>query len=51
MTAISLGLILWFGGRAVAAGTMDIGGFVAFNAYLTLLLRPISFLGWVVDRS
>ena len=51
MTAISLGLILWFGGRAVAAGTMDIGGFVAFNAYLTLLLRPVSFLGWVVDRS
>ena len=51
MAAIGLGLTLWFGGHAMAAGTLDIGGFVAFNAYLTLLIRPISFLGWLIDRS
>ena len=26
------------------------GDFVAFNAYLTLFIRPIMYMGWVIDR-
>ena len=51
MASIGLGLTLWFGGRAVAGGTMNIGEFVAFNAYLTLLIRPFSWAGWMIDRT
>ncbi len=51
MASVSLGLTLWFGGRAVATGDLDIGGFVAFNAYLTMLIRPFSWAGWMIDRS
>lgn len=50
IAAVGLGLILWFGGRQVIAGELSIGEFVAFNGYLTLLIRPLSFSGWVIDR-
>lgn len=48
--AVCLGLNLWFGGKAVIEGTMSLGVFVAFNAYLTQLIRPIMYTGWVIDR-
>ena len=51
IASLSLGLNLWFGGRAVIEGELSLGTFVAFNAYLTLLIRPIMFMGWVVDRT
>ncbi len=41
-------MILWFGGKAVAEGTMALGDFVAFTAYLLLLIWPMAALGWVV---
>ena len=50
IASLGLGLNLWFGGRAVIAGQLTMGDFVAFNAYLTLLIRPISYMGWVIDR-
>ncbi|MBM3277917.1 MAG: ABC transporter ATP-binding protein [Candidatus Handelsmanbacteria bacterium] len=50
ISSVGLGLILWFGGRQVIAGTLSIGDFVAFNGYLTMLIRPLSFIGWVIDR-
>lgn len=50
IASLGLGLNLWLGGRAVINGTLSIGDFVAFNAYLTLLIRPISYMGWVIDR-
>ena len=50
IASLSLGVNLWLGGRAVIAGTLSMGDFVAVNAYLTMLIRPISHLGWVVDR-
>ena len=50
IASLGLGLNLWFGGRAVIAGGLTMGDFVAFNAYLTLLIRPISYMGWVIDR-
>ena len=51
MASVALGLNLWFGGGAVIGGQLSIGDFVAFNGYLTLLIRPIAYMGWAIDRS
>jgi len=51
IASLCLGLNLWFGGKAVIDGGMSLGAFVAFNAYLTQLIRPIMFTGWVIDRT
>jgi len=50
VASFGLGLNLWIGGRAVVNGSMTMGDFVAFNAYLTLFIRPIMYMGWVIDR-
>ncbi|MDO3378399.1 ABC transporter ATP-binding protein [Geoalkalibacter halelectricus] len=41
-------LVLYFGGRQVAAGSLSLGDFVAFNAYLVQLAWPTLLLGWVL---
>lgn len=51
IASVGLGLNLWLGGREVVSGALTMGEFVAFNAFLTLLIRPISSVGWVIDRS
>jgi ATP-binding cassette subfamily B protein len=42
-----LGLIavLWFGGRRVISGELSLGSFVAFNAYVAMLVWPLRVLG------
>ena len=50
VASIGLGLNLWFGGHALIAGSISMGDFVAMNAYLTVLIRPIAYIGWIVDR-
>jgi ATP-binding cassette subfamily B protein len=42
-------LVLWLGGRMVVAGTISLGEFVAFGAYLAMLHWPMIALGWVVN--
>jgi ATP-binding cassette subfamily B protein len=42
-------LVLWSGGRLVVAGSISLGEFVAFGAYLTMLHWPMIELGWVVN--
>ena len=42
-------LVLWLGGRMVVAGTITLGEFVAFGAYLAMLHWPMIALGWVVN--
>src|SRR5204863_1251972 len=37
--------VLWFGGRRVIAGDLSLGSFVAFNAYVVLLVWPFRVLG------
>ena len=51
IASLCLGLNLWLGGRAVIDGDLSLGTFVAFNAYLTQLIRPIMYAGWVIDRA
>jgi len=41
--------VLWLGGRMVVAGTITLGAFVAFGAYLAMLNWPMIALGWVVN--
>ncbi|HET7746227.1 MAG TPA: ABC transporter ATP-binding protein [Vicinamibacteria bacterium] len=42
-------LVLWLGGRMVVQGTITLGEFVAFGAYLAMLHWPMIALGWVVN--
>ncbi|MFT5375718.1 MAG: ATP-binding cassette subfamily B multidrug efflux pump [Candidatus Latescibacterota bacterium] len=50
VASVCLGLNLWLGGKAVIDGSFSLGAFVAFNAYLTQLIRPIMYSAWVIDR-
>jgi ATP-binding cassette subfamily B protein len=40
--------VLWFGGQGVVNKTITLGEFVAFFAYLIMLIWPMAALGWVV---
>ncbi|MCB0114693.1 MAG: ABC transporter ATP-binding protein, partial [Caldilineaceae bacterium] len=41
---LATGVVLWFGGRAVAADTLTLGVVVAFLAYVTRFFQPIQEL-------
>jgi ATP-binding cassette subfamily B multidrug efflux pump len=45
----SAAFVLWLGGRMVIAGSITLGEFVAFGAYLAMLHWPMIALGWVVN--
>ncbi|MSS73173.1 MAG: ABC transporter ATP-binding protein [Candidatus Latescibacteria bacterium] len=49
MGGTCIAIILWLGGREVIRGEITLGQFVAFNAYLTMLIFPMIALGWVTD--
>jgi len=42
-------VVLFVGGRFVIEGRIDFGDFVAFNAYLALLVWPTIALGWIIN--
>ena len=44
-------LSLWLGGKAVIAGSMTLGSFVAFNGYLMLLSWPMMGIGYVFNLT
>jgi ATP-binding cassette subfamily B protein len=37
--------VLWVGGRQVISGSLSLGAFVAFNAYVVMLVWPLRILG------
>jgi ATP-binding cassette subfamily B multidrug efflux pump len=45
----SAAFVLWLGGRMVIDGSITLGQFVAFGAYLAMLHWPMIALGWVVN--
>jgi ATP-binding cassette subfamily B protein len=49
VTGIGTLIILFVGGRYVIEGRIDLGEFVAFNAYLGLLVWPTIALGWIIN--
>ena len=42
---LEMALVLWFGGQRVLDGELSLGEFVAFNAYVVLLVWPLRVLG------
>ena len=42
-------VLLWMGGLHVIEGKITLGEFVAFNAYLLMLVRPMITLGFIVN--
>ncbi|HPG38116.1 MAG TPA: ABC transporter ATP-binding protein [bacterium] len=42
-------IILWVGGHKIIAGTLSIGGLVAFFSYLIMLTWPMIAAGWVLN--
>lgn len=46
--AVSVLLILGYGGHQVARGVLTVGDFVAFSGYLALLIWPTIGFGWVL---
>jgi len=51
LTAISIILILWFGGQMVMDGTLTVGAIVAFNAYILMLAEPAQQLTGLVNAG
>ena len=49
--ACSAAIILWYGGRLVIYGPLTLGQFIAFNAYLMLLMWPVQMAGFCVSMS
>ncbi|MGI6668076.1 MAG: ABC transporter ATP-binding protein [Acetivibrionales bacterium] len=49
VSSLSLVVAIWYGGILVIEGSLTLGGFVAFNSYLGMLIWPIAGLGWVVN--
>jgi ATP-binding cassette subfamily B multidrug efflux pump len=41
-------IILWYGGGHVIAGTLSLGGLVAFMSYLAILTGPTIMMGWML---
>ena len=50
MNGLSLTLLLWLGGLRVIDGSLSLGSFVAFNAYLIQMGGPLRLLGRLVDE-
>ncbi len=44
ISAIALGLMVWYGAKGVIAGDVSLGALVAFPLFLSLLFRPIRLL-------
>jgi ATP-binding cassette subfamily B multidrug efflux pump len=49
LAGIGVSLVLLLGGWLVIQGSLTLGGFVAFNAYLAMLSFPTMALGWVIN--
>ena len=46
---IATAIVLWVGGSAVVRGQITLGGLVAFQIYLGMLLWPMVAFGWVTN--
>lgn len=42
-------IVLFVGGRLVITGSITLGGFVAFNGYLAMLVWPTIMFGWILN--
>lgn len=49
LAGLGVAIVLLMGGWLVIRGSLTLGGFVAFNAYLAMLSFPTMALGWVIN--
>ena len=49
LPGIGIVVLLWMGGLQVIGEEMTLGDFVAFHAYLMMLIRPMITLGFIVN--
>lgn len=49
LPGVGIVVLLWMGGLRVINGEMSLGDFVAFEAYLMMLIRPMITLGFIVN--
>ncbi len=49
MVAVSVALLIGFGGQMVIDGGLTLGELVAFNSYVLLLAQPVQRLGFIVN--
>ena len=47
--SISMIIVLVFGGKATINNEISIGEFIAFHAYLSMLVWPMIAIGWIVE--
>ena len=51
LPALSLVMILWYGGHLVIDGQLQIGALVAFNSYILMLVWPLRMSGMMVAMA
>ena len=49
ITGFGLLALLAYGGKLVSRGILSLGTFVAFNAYLGMLIWPLMSIGWIAN--
>ena len=49
LASLGVLLVLVFGGRQVAYGTLSLGSYVAFFSYLGMMVWPMMALGWTIN--
>ena len=49
MAGLGIVIVILLGGRAVIAGGMTLGEFIAFNGYLAMLVFPTIAFGWIMS--
>lgn len=48
---LAMGLVLWFGGRRIAAGQLTVGQLTECLTFMTLLQQPVRQIGMIVNAS
>ncbi len=48
LASLSLLVLIWFGGQAIASGAITVGGFVALILYVERLIFPTALLGFTI---
>lgn len=48
---VSMALVLWVGGRRVAAGALTVGALTEFLTFMTILQQPLRQVGMIVNAS
>jgi ABC-type multidrug transport system fused ATPase/permease subunit len=51
LPALSIAVVVFFGGRRVISGDLSIGEFTLFNTLLLQLVWPLEAMGWIINLA